>query len=336
MLQLRIFKFSFLNLLLSFALASLSFLFFSGNVFAISVVSPVVEIEANPGESVTGILKLFNETSEVVFLQSSVESFTSDEVSGKPVFIPEEESGEYLRWINLSQEELLIQPKQLVIVPFELDVPDDAVPGGYYSVVFWQATSDDSDKQVSIGAKIGTLILLKVNGDINESGSVTDFRVTNNSPVYEFPVNFSLTFQNQGNVHLSPRGKITLTNFLGQKHVIEINPSHANVLPQSSRVFNLSWESSSASNWLDDFTNKTLSEIKTLAIGPYTADLDISFGTEKVDNYQASTNFIVVPVRSLSILLVLLMALIIILRINKKINKLKKDLKKNVAKPIQK
>lgn len=301
-----------------------------------SVVSPVVEIDADPGETITGILKLFNETSEPVFLQSSIESFTSDEVSGKPVFIPAEESGEYLKWINLSQEELIIQPKQLVIVPFELEVPDDATPGGYYSVVFWQGVEEGDDSQVAIGTKVGTLILLKVNGDINESGSVEDFKVVGNKNIYEFPVSFSFSFKNEGNVHLSPRGKITLTNFFGQKHSIEINPNKVNVLPQSTRVFNLFWEPVSSSNWINEFIDKVSAEVKTIAFGPYTAKLEIDYGTVNPSSYEVETNFIFIPVRSLAILTILLIGLIIVLKINSKINKLKKDLKKNASKPVQK
>ena len=55
---------------------------------------------------------------------------------------------------------------QRAVVPFLITIPQNAEPGGYFAAVFLAVRSQKlvGGGQVSVGGKIGVLILLRVSG----------------------------------------------------------------------------------------------------------------------------------------------------------------------------
>ena len=108
-----------------------------------------------------------------------------------------------------------------------------------------------------IGQRTGTLIYLTVSGDINESALVTDFKI-NRFQEYG-PIDISLAIENQSNVHIRPKGQITITNSLTRS--TEILPlEEINIFPDQSRTYTLS----TGSKWM---------------LGRYQAVANIAYGT---------------------------------------------------------
>lgn len=302
-------------------------LFLIRPTIAATIISPLLELESESGETQTGVVKIFNETEDDLFLQSSVEAFTAGDETGQPAYLALAQKNSFLDWFNIEQDSILLKPKQVAIVPFELDVPADATPGGYYAVVFWETVSTPSQEiPVSVSSKVGTLIFLKVKGEIQEQGGIKEFTTRPaGGCFFNLPLSFVVRFANTGNIHLQPAGKIELKNWVGQTEVFEINSAQRHVLPKSMRRFEVLWGQASADdNLWQRFIAGFKNELDCLAWGRYTAVLNLNYGTESPQNIISQLSFWFIPWRFLIIFVLVILVLIFFIRLNSKINKLKR------------
>ena len=240
MQQLPVFKFNQIKKIVLFNLIFFSvFLFLAGQVSATTIFSPLLELEIDPGNTENGIVKVFNETDEDIYLTSSVEGFTAGDEAGQPIYMPQDEKNDYLNWFELSQQDILLKPNQVGIIPFIVSIPQDAVPGGYYSVIFWKNVAEpNTDKpMVGVSSKVGTLVFLKVSGEIIEQGEVLEFITSQKKNYFSgLPISFLMRFENNGNVHLRPNGSIEIRG-LFSRAILPVNDLQRNVLPNSIRQF---------------------------------------------------------------------------------------------------
>ncbi len=302
------------------------FCLFAPAAFATTVFSPIIEMEVSPGQKEPGVLRVYNETAGNLFLKASLESFAANGESGEPKYIPIEEKNSYLNWFKLSSDALVLKSHQVVMVPFTVEVPKNATPGGYYAVVFWQtdASLPGAQNTIGVASRVGTLILLKVKGTVDEKGELLDFKTIPQKNIFwSLPIKFYIRFQNLGNVHLKPVGEITLTNFFGQKKSLPVNGQNGNILPQSTRRFEIVWGDNLTGNWLIDFYNGLKQEIKDLPAGKYQAKLFLSYGTGTQTNIEKDFSFWVIPYRLIVLLIIIIAAVIIFASVNKKIKKVK-------------
>lgn len=315
---------------LVFLLVFLS-LFFVLPAGATTIISPLVEIEADPGQTQTGVVKIFNETDQDLFLTASIEDFSPVVEAGQAVYQGTDPKSEQLEWFELAQDEIVLLPRQVIIVPFTITVPQTATPGGYYAAILWQSETKAVVDQPNVGvnSKVGTLVLLKVNGEVLEAGEIVDFQT---QPVanyfFELPINFTVRFVNSGNIHLRPTGQVELAGPFGQSIDLPINLNHRNVLPASSRRFEVVWGQSKAGNFLVDFWQGLKSEITNFAIGPYSASASLTYGTANQQVVSLPITFWLVPYRLLIVFVLGLIILFWLFRTNRKMNKLKNSARK--------
>lgn len=296
---------------------------------ATTIISPLLELSVDPGQKQSGLVKVFNETSDTLELVASIEPFATADIAGTPGYLPLDTKNDFLHWFELSQTSITLKPHQVAIVPFTVSAPSSAVPGGYYAVIFWRTVSSTNDKiPVNINSKVGTLVFLKVNGDIKESGEVTEFGPQPKSDYYfSLPINFLVQFLNSGNIHLNPVGKIEITNWLGQKEILSVNTAKRYVLPQSSRRFEMVWGNPAQGNFFQNFWFELVQECNHLAFGKYSATLSLTYGANQSRPITKEISFWLIPWRLITALIVVIIILLIWFKINAKINKFKKQLK---------
>ncbi|MDX9893439.1 MAG: hypothetical protein RB292_03420 [Patescibacteria group bacterium] len=291
-------------------------------VWAATVFSPVVELTGAPGETLQGVVKLYNETDEDLVLVSSIEAFTSSDEVGTPIYLPPDQRRLYLDWFTVPTDSILLQPRQVAIVPFTVSIPAKAVPGGYYAVIFWQQSPDKQVDSLAVNSKVGTLIFLKVEGDLVESGEVLDFAPAEAKNIFwELPLNFLVRFANNGNIHQRPTGVIELRGWFGQLASLPLNPDHKAVLPDTVRRFEVAWGSGFAGSAWQNFWLSAKQEFEYLAVGKIQASLTFAYGS--AEPVVRTVDFWFIPWRLLSVVLLLLVGLIVFLCLNKKIKKIK-------------
>jgi hypothetical protein len=85
--------------------------------------------------------------------------------------------------------------------------------------------------------------LIRVNGDVKESGNIEDFRLKGAKQMFyqKGPFTFQILFNNDGNVHLVPYGLVTVKNMLGRT-VAQLPVDAYFALPNSLRYRDITWD----------------------------------------------------------------------------------------------
>ena len=270
---------------------SLALLLISLGVRA-AVISPsVLEIFSARGEVIQETFTILNTgSSEQTYFFDRV-AFKPMEETGTPLFSQEtKEAGALTSWISFPETQVRVSPQSKADVPFQIAIPDDIASGGYYAAITVSPTPTDivTSNGAIIDAKTAILVLLTVEGETTQQLQLLDFHGTLFSSSLPFG-SFQFRVQNQGNVHVVPQGQITLKGFFGQTiQVIKVNTVEGRVLPSSTRLFEVPYPQETLS-WLD----KAGYQLSHLAVGPMTADLTLSYGSE--GTLSSSLTFWIVP-----------------------------------------
>ncbi len=253
---------------------------------ALEIGPPVINLTADPGQTIKTSIKLRDVSPNDLLVQGQVNDFTANGEDGTPrVILDPGEKSPYsmIDWFSPINQ-LLLKSKEVKDLSVTINIPADAAPGGYFAVVRFTATAPQlNDTGVSLSASLGALILLKVNGDAKEDMSIADFFATSNSNKSSFfesiPIGFVERLQNNGNLHEQPAGKIIITDMFG-KDVATVNLTSRNVLPQSIRKFEQTLDSKTIGN--------------KILFGLYHAELTVKYG-EKGDEIKSNISFWVIP-----------------------------------------
>lgn len=286
---------------LSITSASLfTFLLITGSVLAqsppptsssptagLTLIPPSFELTANVGGSLNNIVKLQNNLSTPVKIAVDRRNFTAIGEQGAVGLTEEETSFSLASWISVSPSEVTIAPGATQEFKFSVNVPLNAEPGGHFgSLVFRTIPTENlSGSGAALATELGSLILLRIAGSATEEAAIASFEPEKNFFEYG-PVNLITRVKNQGNVHVTPTGTITITNMLGKK-VAQFPLESRHVLPGAIRRLESTWDT----NW---------------GFGRYTATVVMVYGKDQIQR-AAVTNFILLPYRVTAIVATILL-----------------------------
>lgn len=268
-----------------------------------TAIPPRLEISAKPGEFVQKTIQFRNEGDTTAYLTIVSKDFIVKDTAGTPEFVTSLVSGRWAAssWVRLSPTSVAVAPKQTVNITLSANVPLDALPGGHYAGVLYQGTGTAPRIGTGIGAGtavqqiVGTLVYLTVEGPVTESALVKRFEVPR---FLEFgPVPFTTEILNQSDLHVAPKGQITVRNMFGK--VMTIMPlEDRNIFPGASFVYTNTWNTK-------------------YLLGRYRADLALAYGSSG-KALVATLYFIVFPVKiALAVILAVVIVILIILFIRK-------------------
>lgn len=276
------------------AVTSLGFLFsiiFARQALAVAISPVKFELAANPGDELKNVIRIYNDTAELVSVSMAVDNFSPTGEDGQVVIDETSpDTGFSLKsWVTLSESSFLLEPRTSKAVEYTVAVPQNAEPGGHYGSILASVAPANAvaGGGVGIAQRVGALLLLDVSGVVTEKMYVAELSAPKFSEYG--PVDLSLRLKNDGSVHLKPRGFITLTNMFG-KDAGTINVPQTNVLPQSVRKFDLNWG------------------VKYM-YGKYTATLSAIYGSSN-ESLSAVTTFWIIPWKFISIVLIALIVLV--------------------------
>ncbi len=276
---------------------------------ALEIAPPVLNLTADPGETLTTEIILRDVSPSPLIVRNQINDFVASGEDGTPKLLLEESDGEspysLKNWIQ-PLPEFTLQPREVNELPLKISVPSNAAPGGYYAVVRFTAAPPGLDGTgVSLSASLGTLVLLRVNGDAKEQMSVSEFSASKNGKtnwLFESPpIDFIARLKNEGSTHEQPTGQVVVSDMFGNKIAgVNVNLTRNNVLPGSVRKFESTLDKSVIGN--------------RFLFGRYTADMQVSYGS-KGQTMSASTSFWVIPYRLIGFAILLLIIGFIMLRI---------------------
>lgn len=294
--------------------------FIAKHAFAITMIPPSLEFDVTPNQQYKTTVKLFNEEERALNVYSSVANFGQQGETGLPSYDLNAPVTEGLAsWIEVEKGPLTIEPGERIEVIVTINPPKTAEPGGHYAGVFFTENNPNETTGNAVGVTkgVGVLLLAKVAGEIKESGAIVDF-VTDAQKYSHLPVQFSVRYQNTGNVHIRPSGSITITDMFGRSSgTIEVNTIKGATLPLAIRKYDATWEKSqnqqmSGSAW-NQFWQAYRNEKTNLGFGKYTATLSLTAGrTGQVQN-NAEISFWIWPWHMILVYAVIIVVAILVL-----------------------
>lgn len=272
------------------------------SALSLSVSPTLFEMSANPNQEWTSTVRVINPNPYEISVYTNVVNFAPQGDGGEAKFVPlvkEEASGQTVaEWIDITDKAIVIPAEQTVEVPFVIQVPENAPPGGHYAALLigTKPPEDDGTVQVKTSQVVTTLLFLRVTGDVIEDGDIRSFRTTER--LLEKPeATFELRFENKGNVHILPQGEIRILNMWAQERgIIPINrvAMFGNVLPENVRKYNFTWTG----------------EWSLADMGRYTAIATLVYGENGRQTVSSETAFWVIPWRALLLTLLILFSFI--------------------------
>ncbi len=234
-------------------------------------ISPVrYEELVEPGVQINRILNVENQSDTTKTLYAYLRDFRAEGEGGQPKLIaPGTEQGYFLAsWIDISGEGIEFKPNEAREIHFQINVPLDAGPGGYYGAILFgtepprlKLDGEDKGAGMAVSQQTGSLILLQVKGKVKEEARIREFVTNKGLYSTPFDVEFLTRIENLGNVHVKPIGTITINNMFNKEiGSIRVNDGGANVLPNSIRRFSENWQGENG-------------------FGRYVATIGLSYGT---------------------------------------------------------
>ncbi len=264
---------------------------------AFMVTPAKVEIDINPGETVSRDITIENNTgSETTFTMTAENISGTHSGSETVVFSNATDTASSLKEnISFEKNTFTIANGGKISLPVTITIPQNAEPSGRYAAVLVKAIPSGSASGASVASQIGVLFFVRVAGDTGANATLKKFGTKNDAYLFaNADVPFRVTFENTGNVHVNPYGKIWIRNMLGQK-VGEIILDPWFVLPNSVRTRDAEWKMSGA-------------------FGVYRAVLEVNRGYENIVE-SASVSFVVLPWYVLPTLLIFLGAIVWVLSV---------------------
>ena len=252
---------------------------------------PTIKFELNPGEKVEKAIKITNNSdTNAVFYVNIVDFIVTDD-KGTPELLPADAliDNRYAAstWATVLPDVIVIPAGKTTTTTLYLQVPGDARPGGkYISVAFMPKSEGLSEESTgaSVNSVAGALVYLTVNGEMAEEGRVVSFKAPSFSEYG--PVNLITTIKNTGDIHINPKATIEIKDLLGRKVYTTALPSHLNVFPGATRIYDTAWE-------------------KKLLFGRFKASLTGYYGQENNLPLSAVTAFWVIPYKIILIVIAL-------------------------------
>lgn len=300
--------------------------FFVNTSQAATVSPPRLELSGDPGENLNAEIKIYNEKTSSQTFYIFTRDFEAKDETGNPQFVISRDG--FGTWIK-PPSQITVGPKQESTIAFQVLIPQGAEPGGYFAALFASPELPDTgdQAQIALRSQIGSLIFLRINGEIPQSTSILEFRTLGHARFFvRLPIGFFYRFQNSGNDRVLPIGDIIIKNTFGRTtKIIKANPTQGNVLPKSIRRFESVWDASSSDANQDPlvlalstpgngFWNAVKYEWKNFALGYYRAHLNLAYGNVSTETATAKYTFFVFPWQLILVILVIVVILFFIIR----------------------
>jgi hypothetical protein len=225
-------------------------------VFAgLRVAGAKIIAEITPGSELTHIMNVGNTTDESMDIAIEVSGYGTSATQNFIVLSPQEDTSQYSArtFFSVSPSSFHLEPGESCDVTFYGKVPDDAVNGGRYAIIFihTQPTGQDTATITAVAARV--LLTIKSSDLVHTSEIIS----VETKP--KQPLDLLVTIANKGNHHYNPKISGTLkkaNETLASALTIENWP----VIPGYPRQFSLSFTGS--------FTN-------SVPAGIYTADITV-------------------------------------------------------------
>jgi len=275
---------------------------------SLSVSPHTFELDVLPGEIRTEKIKIGNKSEVAIPITVKLVDFSAAEDSGEMLFDEalQDPSIASRKWFEIENPNFILDVGETKEVQFLINVPEDAEPGGHYSVMLFEPQLPSfyfKEGQARAIPVIGVLFLFSVKTFVLEPEVQQKLEIVEFSPSKEerlialenlisglvgsiaqaaapviitekSPSNFILRIKNNDIYHIKPFGKVLIYNTFGKK-VGETEVSQRTILPGKTRQFPVEFspEVPEKLKWLPASISNFL--VQNFFIGRYQAELEL-------------------------------------------------------------
>ena len=312
------------------------------------------EFQVSRGEVLKNKIKVLNQSEVAIPMATRITNFTAAEETGQMLFdeAAQDPSFASRKWIKIENPNFILDPGETEEVKFSVEVPENAEPGGHYSVILFEPQlpsfyfKEGGIKTIPV---IGVIFLIsvKVEGLIEPETPLTivEFNIPENlhlrrlenflvgfvglfteviaaeketlSIVETGHLSFTLRIKNNDIYHVKPKGKLLILTG-GDKIVGETEITETTILPGKIRQFPIEFKPELPEK-LEKYLPASISNFITrnLLFGNYRASLRLT--TEK-STIEQDIEFFAFPWKfGLSTVFILTLTLFFLIKYKKRI-----------------
>jgi len=241
------------------------------------------EVSVKPGETVVIQVMVTNRISDDRDFIIEVEDIQAAPDGIGVLSLPQGQRGPYsiTDFVSFPENQISLGLGERARLPVTITVPANTPPGGYYGTVLISTVKESQSENANaprspVIARVGSLILLTVEGEVIRNGKTVSVDTINNDRGwYEAgPIELGILYENNGTVHVNPYGTVSIKNIVGEEvGYVTLEPWF--VLPDSLRLREITWDR----EWL---------------FGRYTVEAQINRGYDDIVD-TVTTTFWVLP-----------------------------------------
>ncbi len=161
-------------------------------------------------------------------------------------------------FVTLSINSLSLEPEESAQIEYRVSIPDDVVPGSYFSIIVVEDINDeDIEREGGIGLNygVGTLIAIHVIDDVDISEvflNQTHTELKYKRPLNPFNTVIEYSIRNNSKYTFLPMGQLTIASKKDKPLFYRINEQETRLYPQDKLTFEFEYKG----NLKDLITNK--------------------------------------------------------------------------------
>lgn len=243
-------------------------------ISTITVFPAVQDIKVNPGERTRTQIQFRNASDEVISGQIKVADYVIGDKNGTPYLIEDQAlKPKYSAssWIKPADDFIAIPKNEIVGVNMTITPPRELTSCGYYALVYFQPDAGQlkrlGGEEKSSASQVTTKIGALINFVVNNKTCIENIEISKleGATFQEYgPISINYDLLNTGDIHLSPRGLVNLTDFLG-KYVDSQTLKEQRIFPERAKEY----KASIGQKWM---------------IGKYKINVSASYGDGKTVN----------------------------------------------------
>ncbi len=189
-----------------------------------------------------------NNSKQTITLEFFALDFRQKDEFGTIGFLGEESrsfSYSLSSFLQFGTNAMVLQPKEKQTLQVLVKNRPDLSPGGHYAAVIARQRneSQQATDTTQVSVALSSLIFLRKQGGEQFNLSLKKLDWPKGFIVFSHPKELVLTFQNEGNIHVVPYGRLEVRDFIGRlAYKGTVNTSSLRVFPETRRLIKVEVE----------------------------------------------------------------------------------------------
>ncbi len=195
--------------------------------------------DVKAGTSITDELVVLNDGEVPFNFSVYANPYAVDPVTYNPDYSSTKANADVYRWVSFAKTDYRADVRETVKVPFTVNVPKTASPGGHYGVVFAEVQpNEDVEQTISRKKRVGMIIRVTVDGKVNLAGTTKS--IETNWFQNKAPLTSNVTVENSGNTDFDTTVRYDVQDIFGNPR-FQQTQSYV-VFPETTRPIKVVWE----------------------------------------------------------------------------------------------